>query len=164
MASGPGWRCCTLGWHSPSKGAESTRTWPQPRQKHRWVGGSLFLSGFVCRHLGDCVYIWVLWVLFVTLLWHLLAEDFVGSLGSPQGKASVLRGSSEGQHSTTAGNVPHVQERSTCDAFRCLHSCRSVVQELTWSHSDTASNTVGSSSSESVWPELLLQSNIEQVH
>ncbi len=48
--------------------------------------------------------------------------------------------------------------------LRCplLKSASPVPQELTWSHAHTSSRV--SSSSESVWPELLLQSNIEQVH
>lgn len=41
------------------------------------------------------------------------------------------------------------------------HPLNFVSQELTWSHTHI-SNSV-SSSSESVWPEVLLQSNIEQV-
>ncbi|KAK2846665.1 hypothetical protein Q5P01_009664 [Channa striata] len=45
-----------------------------------------------------------------------------------------------------------------------LKQCTQLLQELIWSHSHM-SNSVSSSSSrssESVWPELLLQSNIEQ--
>ncbi|XP_049433488.1 uncharacterized protein si:ch211-151h10.2 [Epinephelus fuscoguttatus] len=45
-----------------------------------------------------------------------------------------------------------------CEAY--LKDSTQLLQELTWSHTHI-SNSV-SSSSESVWPELLLQSNIEQ--
>ncbi|XP_051255076.1 uncharacterized protein si:ch211-151h10.2 [Dicentrarchus labrax] len=53
----------------------------------------------------------------------------------------------------------HYRNRLQCCQTR-LEDSTQLLQELTWSHTHI-SNSV-SSSSESVWPELLLQSNIEQ--
>ncbi|XP_026170253.1 uncharacterized protein LOC113134893 [Mastacembelus armatus] len=46
----------------------------------------------------------------------------------------------------------------SCQAY--LRDSTELMQELTWSHTHMSNNV--SSSCESVWPELLLQSNIEQ--
>lgn len=56
--------------------------------------------------------------------------------------------------------LDHHRNRLQCCQTH-LEDSTLLLQELTWSHTHT-SNSV-SSSSESVWPELLLQSNIEQL-
>lgn len=75
----------------------------------------------------------------------------------------MLPDSPEGQHPAAPGNPPgpHSESCSSVISFLCIFF---FPQELTWSHTHISNHVSGScSSAESVWPELLLQANIEQV-
>lgn len=96
------------------------------------------------------------------ICWYISGEDFVHSYVSLREKTAVLPDSPERQHPAATGKHlwPHwplmLSEVATQSAV--------FPQELTWSHTHISNHMSRSCSiAESVWPELLLQSNIEQV-
>lgn len=97
-----------------------------------------------------------------------VCKDFVHSPGPPQKPTSALPGSSDRQHTTSAGKalLRHKNKTKTFLLFSAVfrHPLNFVSQELTWSHTHISNSVRSSSSNESVWPEMLLQFNIEQVH
>ncbi|KAF3847418.1 hypothetical protein F7725_020446 [Dissostichus mawsoni] len=98
----------------------------------------------------------------------LTKEGSPGDLASAQTDAkeqnAMLQGSPEGQHTATAGEFLLMYKKEILFECFLLSSLRNVLcpvlQELAWSHTHIRNSV--SSHSKSVWPELLLQTNIEQ--
>ncbi|XP_047450499.1 uncharacterized protein si:ch211-151h10.2 [Mugil cephalus] len=93
-------------------------------------------------------------------LWAQLEELHAGVTLSKQGsQGQVALASAQKDAQTLFTVLGHYRIRlQSCQAH--LNGSTQLLQDLTWSHAHT-SNSVNSSS-ESVWTELLLQSNIEQ--
>ncbi|XP_022058472.1 uncharacterized protein si:ch211-151h10.2 isoform X2 [Acanthochromis polyacanthus] len=93
-------------------------------------------------------------------LWAQLEELHTGVTLSKRGsRDQVDVASAQTDAETLYAILTHHKNRlKSCQAH--LNNSTQLLQELTWSHKHT-SNSV-KCSSESVWPELLLQSNIEQ--
>ncbi|KAF1394402.1 hypothetical protein PFLUV_G00026840 [Perca fluviatilis] len=93
-------------------------------------------------------------------LWAQLEELHTGvTLTKEGGRGHGDLASAQADAETLFAVLGHYRNRLQCCQAR-LRDSTQLLQELTWSHTHM-SNSV-SSSSEAVWPELLLQSNIEQ--
>nr|XP_046245749.1 uncharacterized protein si:ch211-151h10.2 isoform X2 [Scatophagus argus] len=91
-------------------------------------------------------------------LWAHLEELHMGVTLTKEGSHKDLV-SAQSDAKVLFAVLGHYRSRLECSQAHLKDSTQ-LLQELTWSHAHISNSA--SSSSESVWPELLLQSNIEQ--